>query len=399
MKLLQLQLNLLVLLFVAGVSAQTKYEKDFLEFWNDYNDNYAYFEQQGIDWQKVKDIYLPAASKIGTDTEFVEFLEQVVNELHNGHVSLNTNLQTSNRIIPSGADVYAEMKNGKFYITDVRHLSAADVAGLQPGMELVAFNGQEIRHRMNKFLPKHTSVYTPKMYAYALNMLLAGSYDTKRQFTVRNAGAVKDYYPDNTAAPAQPAALLEVRILAGNIGYIKINNTLWNNNLIPAFDKALDSLLSTKSLILDLTETPGGGNTTVARAIMGRFITKERPYQKHMFDEKEYGTVRSWVEYVLPRGQTYRNKVVVMVGHWTGSMGEGLAIGFDGMQRAEIVGTKMAGLIGAIYTFSASETKVGYQIPPERLYHINGTPREDFIPEHSTANGKKTYAKAVKLAR
>src|SRR5690606_15623304 len=123
-------------------------------------------------------------------------------------VSLNTNLQTSNRIIPSGADVFAEMKNGKFYINDVRGNSAAANAGLTAGMRLISVNGKDIIEQMSKFLPKYTSDYTPQMYSYALNMLLAGSYDIKRHFMVRSGDLLKDYYPDNIAAPAQPAALL-----------------------------------------------------------------------------------------------------------------------------------------------------------------------------------------------
>ena len=88
-----------------------------------------------------------------------------------------------------------------------------------------------------------------------------------------------------------------------------------------------------------------------------------------------------------------------MVGHWTGSMGEGIAIGFDGMKRAKITGTKMAGLLGAIYTFRAKETNIGYQIPAESMYHINGTPREDYIPNYLTSGEKETYQKALQLAK
>ena len=43
---------------------QTKYEKDFNEFWNDINNNYAYFDQQQINWQKVKEIYQPQVKEI-----------------------------------------------------------------------------------------------------------------------------------------------------------------------------------------------------------------------------------------------------------------------------------------------------------------------------------------------
>ncbi len=390
---------LLFLLFSSNTFAQSKYREDFLEFWNDYNQNYAYFKKQGIDWNKVKDIYLPQADTITHEWYFVQLLEGVVHELHNGHVSLNLALPISNRIIPSGADVFAEKKGNKFFIADVKQGSNAESAGMKPGMEVVKFNGQPIAPQLQKFLPKSTTNHNEAMYSYALNMLLAGRYDVKRVFTVIVNSKEKEFHPDND--PTKPATppLLHYEILDGNIGYIKINNSLGDNNLIKEFDTAIEAMMQTKSLILDLTDTPGGGNTTVARGIMGRFTDKELPYQKHVIDEKEFGTVRSWVEYVSPRKAIYKGKLTVMAGHWTGSMGEGMVIGFDAMKRSKTVGTKMAGLLGAIYTFKMKNTGYGYQIPYERMYHVNGTPREDFVPTYLTGNSAETKDRALKLAK
>ena len=378
--------------------AQNVYKEDFLELWGDYNANYAYFEKGGIDWNKAKDIYLPATDTIKNRYEFTRFLERVLNEFHNGHVSLNTNYNTSNRTIPSGADVFAEKKGDSYFINDVYLGSKAEKSGIKPGMEVVSFNNEPIDAQLKKFLPRSVDTYTPEMYSYALNMLFAGTYVQKREFGIKENGSIKKYHPDDMEADSTKG-LLEYKILKGNIGYIKINNSLGNNQLIAAFDQALDSLMNTKGLILNLSETPSGGNTTVARGIMGRFISKELPYQKHVIDEKEYGTVRSWIEYVLPRGTTYKKKMVVMAGHWTGSMGEGMTIGFDAMKRAKITGTKMAGLVGAIYTYNMKNTKIGYQIPSEKLFHINGTPREKFIPEYLTQNNYQTYIKALTLLK
>lgn len=386
----------LLTLFLAGntVFAQTKYQKDFIEFWTDINNQYAYLDQQHIDWQKVREIYEPKAEKITNDGEFIQFLELVLNELHNSHSSLNTNLSTSNRLVPSGSDLYVEKENNKFYIRDLRKNFGADLSGLKTGMEIKLFNGKPIEEQLNKFLPKYTNNPNQKMYQYALNMLFAGTHDTKREITVIENGKEKTYSPITYTNKNE---LLYSRILNKNTAYIKINNSLANNDLIQEFDTTLDSMLQYKNLIIDLTETPGGGNTTVARAIMGRFTDQLLPYQIHEFDENQYQTKRHWVEYVSPRKDIYKGNVYVLVGHWTGSMGEGIAIGFDGMKRAQIIGTQMAGLIGAISNFQLSETKMGYQFPTERLYHINGTPREDFSPEILTENSEKTIEKAKEI--
>ena len=90
---------------------------------------------------------------------------------------------------------------------------------------------------------------------------------------------------------------------------------------------------------------------------------------------------RLWLEYVAPRGPfTYEGPIVVLVGAWTGSMGEGLAIGLDGMSRATVVGRPMAGLLGAVYDTRLPHTGFVVRIPAERLFHVDGTPRERFVP-------------------
>jgi len=263
-------------------------------------------------------------------------------------------------------------------------------------MEIIEFNGKPVGEQLHLFLPKYTVDYNGEMIQFALDMLFAGTHDKPRIITTMEEGKKQFYYPD-TFKIEHSKQLIEFNRIDQNTGYIKINNSLVDNDLIAHFDHALDSLFNTKSLMIDLTDTPGGGNSTVARAIMGRFITEKLPYQQHEVDETQYDTKRYWVEYVIPRKSTYKGKVYVLVGHWTGSMGEGIAIGFDGMKRATIIGTKMAGLLGSIEGFELTETKIRYQIPTERLYHINGTPREKYLPEILTKNSEETYKEMDKI--
>ncbi len=374
---------------------QNKYEKDFNEFWTIINDNYAYFDQQQIDWNKVKEIYTPGAAKIKNDEEFIGFLETVLYELYNGHSSLNTNLQSSNRLIPSGLDIYVEKIGNRFIISDLREGYGAEKCGLKTGMEIVKFNDREINSQLKQFLPKYTSEHNPKMVQFAISMLFAGVHNKVRKITITENGKYQEFFPDSKKN-YQSERIIEYRFIKNNVGYIKINNSLGNNDLIPAFDKALDSLMTAKSLIIDLTETPGGGNSAVAKAILGRFTDKKLPYQQHECDESEYETLRSWVEYVSPRKTQFKGKVIIMAGHWTGSMGEGIAIGFDAMKRAIVTGTKMAELIGAINGFTLTETKIGFQIPTERTYHINGIAREDYVPGILTKNTAETWVATKK---
>ena len=70
-----------------------------------------------------------------------------------------------------------------------------------------------------------------------------------------------------------------------------------------------------------------------------------------------------WVEHVAPRGPyTYAGPIAVLVGRWTGSMGERVAIGLDGMQRATVFGSAMAGLQGATYSRSLEHTGIPVRV-------------------------------------
>jgi C-terminal processing protease CtpA/Prc len=388
---------LFVALLVTSICyGQTKYEKDFLAFWNDVNDNYAYLDQQKINWLKVKEIYSPLVKEVTSQQAFIKFMEGVINECYNGHISLYTNLSTSNRIIPSGQDIYVEKINHQFVITDLRKGYKAEKSGLKIGDEILLFQGNAIDSQLQQFLPKYTNTHTNDMYQYAIDMLFAGTHNTNRILTINRNGTTITLNADSIKLSSK-SSLLETKQLNQTTAYIKINDALGNFNLINLFDQALDSFLLFKNIIIDLTETPSGGNTTVARSIMGRFIHKALPYQQHEFDETAFQTKRQWVEYVTPRKTQFKGNVYVMVGHWTGSMGEGMAIGFDGLKRAKIVGTSMAKLLGAVQGFTMTETNIGFQIPTERLYHINGIPREKFIPTIPTKNIEQTWNKILQI--
>ena len=62
-------------------------------------------------------------------------------------------------------------------------------------------------------------------------------------------------------------------------------------------------------------------------------------------------------------------------------MGEGIAIGFDAMKRANVIGTEMAGLNGGMETFTLPKTNIRYSFPTEKIFHVNGQPREMFVPK------------------
>jgi carboxyl-terminal processing protease len=116
---------------------------------------------------------------------------------------------------------------------------------------------------------------------------------------------------------------------------------------------------------------------------MGWFVSEPRGYQIHNrpAEERETGIPRQWVEQVLPRRGRYRPHLpTVLVGRWTGSMGEGMAIGFAAL-GARVEGTRMAGLLGSVENIQVGQTDLFVKLPTERLFSVTGSPREAFVPK------------------
>jgi len=365
----------------AQTFTKQQYREDFNFFWQSINDNYCYFAKRQVDWDKLKPIYDAQIDTVTSRSGFVSTLERALYELYDHHCGLHTNNPQSRRLVPTGADIWAEYREGKPVIVEVRKGFGAEKAGIRAGMEVVAINDIPVNEAI---LPWLSHTVNAESRSFALRLALAGDHLTKRKITLKAKNGFIDFFPDKDGMMLENItypSMVESKV-SGNIGYIKINNYLFDNALIAKFDSVLNTLMQTKAIIIDLRETPSGGNTSVARAILGRFISKEQFYQKHELwaEEKATRIKRSWEEIVSPRGLIYKNPVVVLADHWTGSISEGITIAFDGMKRATVIGTQLARLNGAVDGFEMPNTKIGFNISTERLYHVNGLPREQYNP-------------------
>jgi carboxyl-terminal processing protease len=224
---------------------------------------------------------------------------------------------------------------------------------------------------------------TPERAGYAARVLAAGRRDRRRDLTVRSADGSERRLalPSLYALPRLDRPPVETAE-EGDALTVRFNDSLGDDATIAAFDAAMARARPGQRVVLDLRDTPSGGNTVVARAIMGWFVDEARAYQIHRSpaEERETGIPRQWIEQVLPRpGKRHRGPVEVRVGRWTGSMGEGLAVGMDAL-GAEVTGGPMAGLRGAIYDHRLPGSGLVIKLPTERLYAIDGTPREAVRP-------------------
>jgi carboxyl-terminal processing protease len=358
--------------------------EDFALFVSEVGSTYAYFDGKATRWNAVATLYEGDLQEVHTRAAFIELLERAIAELYDDHAHLNVNTATSPKLVPSGTDLWAEWAGPAAMITDVREGSGAEHAGILAGAVVMSINGCPVAEAAERLIGRAVPKSDPAARNWALRRALAGRHGETRRIEVEQNGEKRVFELPPQTSRANDREPVTFRRLEGNAGLIHFHDSLGGDRTVEAFDRALAALRDTNGLVLDLRDTPSGGNSTVARGILGRFVAGETGYQKHAdpAEERDTGIRRSWIELVSPRGPfRYSGRVAVLVGRWTGSMGEGLAIGFDAAGSGTTVGGPMAQLLGATYGIELPHSRIGVSVPAERLFHVNGTPREAFQPK------------------
>lgn len=347
------------------------------------NEDYAYLE-------RFPDRRMPITAKLRAEADAVTdrrglalYAERAMALLADHHAIAGSSFKDSWALVPSYADMWVEKRGLGYVISAVRPNTPSDLARVRPGDRLVAVGGQPVEAAIKAYWADLGVEAGGERDGNAARVLAAGRRDRPRDLTIAGPNGL----PRRLSLPSLYAASRQDRpplgvTSEGRTTRIRFNDSLGDTATIAAFDRAMARIGPGRRLLVDLTDTPSGGNTTIARAILGWFVTRPTAYQVHRLpgEERRTGIARQWVEQVLPRpGKTWRGPVTVRVGRWTGSMGEGLAIGFNSF-GARVEGDKMAGLLGAIYDIKLDQSGLVVKFPVERLSAVNGTPRERFVP-------------------
>lgn len=373
--------SLLSVPVAALAQSAEQYRDDALSIDRLIDENYAYLD-------RFADSKAPAGAKMQAEAEAVtdarsllRYAERRLFTLADHHAITGRSFSSSHALVPSYSDLWIERVGGAYRVTAVRDDSPAEAAGIKVGDTMVQIDSQPMAQAVGDFWSDLGVTVPPEGESFAARVLAAGRRDRPRVLTVQSGN-------DAPRTLSLPNLYTVERIERGPVSTthntdgltIRIHDSLGDDATIAAFDQAMQQAREGETVTIDLRDTPGGGNTVIARAIMGWFVSEPRPYQvhRHMAEERRTSIPRQWIEQVLPReGRHHTGPVKVRVGRWTGSMGEGLAIGLDAL-GAEVRGCPMAGLLGAIYDYRLEHSGLVIKLPAERLSSVSGVPREQF---------------------
>lgn len=386
MNTMKILLRLLLLIIFGFTNAQTnnavdnyKLNQDFGKFVQDLSDKYIYLQEKETDFSCVKENYAQLISKIKNNQEKILLFELMLNEFYDSNLVLNVKTKSSFRLY---SPFYVKLKDNRFYIENIWYSQIENFGKNIIGAEVLNFNSKEFNAVIDKFPVQCVNKNIPEVREWIANKIISGRYNKTRILTLKLTDNRKISLNIDNIKIKTDKKPLSISHEKG-IGVIRFNNSLENANIIKHFDRALNSLLDTKGLILDLRNSVDGGNAYVASAIISRFVNKEMPYQKHISKEK-FGNnpeiSKSWLTYVSPRSEQYKKPVVVLVGRWTGGVAESLSAGLGAAANAKIIGSEMRKIKGLAKKYSFLNTNYSYTITTDKLLLANGVKREDFSP-------------------
>ncbi len=373
---------LALFLLAAGASAAPapsprQQGEDFDALCKAIDEGYAYFDNERPQWKRACEKWRPAAVRAATHAEFLSSLEGLVSELHDDNVTLSERSPGNARKLPWETDLYAVLRDNVALIDSVRTFGDSDVAGVRPGVVLLRIDDvpveQAIRNRLGP------GPHSKRAMTWALRHVLAGPLSGAETITVRDGQATStlriERSPPQSRAIGRP--VYARRMGDGrDIGYLRVRIGADDAKLPGQFDAALENLLDTKGLIIDIRDHPGPGTADVTRAILSRFATTETAWQL-----RELPDGPRIFDTIAPRGTPYKGKIVVLVDRWTAAEGEAVATGLAAVANAHIVGTRMTGLRGRLREAKLPNSHVTVSFPAERVYLVSGERREAYVPE------------------
>lgn len=322
------------------------------EIWEKIGLWYSYFDDKGIDWESVRQRYLDQVAGAQSDYEFFAGMSAMVRELEDGHsyVYDYPRQVPSNRGRPRIHIVEAE---GKPIVAKVASGSEAEAKGVVPGLRIVSVDGEPASERIDFLVPRVHSSTPWHRRSVAVAAMLEGDLDEPVQVELESQdGKILGLRLLREPFVAEPAAIT-ADVLDGDIGLLTLPSFSASrlglksgDDLVKAFDGALEQLKETKALIIDMRGN-GGGDDRVAQRCAGRFFTSSVAFPGCQMRMVTLG--KPWFaprtgRKVSPRGDwQYSGPVVLLIDEFVISSAEHFVAGMHDSGRATTIGHTTAG--------------------------------------------------------
>jgi carboxyl-terminal processing protease len=349
----------------------------FLEMHAILRERYAFSSWKSIEWDGLYRTWSPAiadAERTGDNAAYYRALRGYLFSIPDGHV----NIMAADDFGAKYADIgggygfaVSRLDSGKVIVSYVANGSSADIAGIRPGDEVLAWNGDNIVDAINAtsyiWSPKKPSteegillqqqrfltrapVGTPVSITVSNNTMIPSrtleftayddGYESLTKTTTFLGKQVNDVGVAHSWTDIKPQISNDTvtsRTLPGGYTYIAIYEESYE--VYQPFKEAMLAAIAynTPGIVLDFRFN-GGGDDNIASCFAGWFVDKPVFYEyttKYDPGSRRFAIVsEAWTQ---PRPDAYHGPVAVLVSPYTLSSGEGVPMVFANTGTGTII--------------------------------------------------------------
>ena len=371
------------------------YSDAFQAMFEKVSHEYPFTQEKDLDWTALKEQFTPRIAKVANDDDYYRILRDFSLEIPDGHVNVSVNSQVFNEeSAGSFGLVLSELTDGRVIVAQVIPKTPAEQAGIQPGAEIIDWNGELISQAIAKVVPRFGPVSTAHNLRIAQAVFLTRvPKGTRLECSFINPGenqeqtvsltAVVEYeslfktFPSTGMDPLQlpvdgevldDSGLAYIRIISF-LGDYQLIARLWEYNIQLIIDKKIPGL------IIDLRAN-SGGRSDIPTQFAGYFFDETIPLYQTLYFSQVSGDFEPSGEpsRIEPAPLFFEGPIAVLVSPDCASACEGFAYALATGGRSIIVGHyPSAGAFGEVGRGQYSMPgEISIQFPTGRSVSLDG---------------------------
>jgi carboxyl-terminal processing protease len=338
-----------------GMQASNDPELNFNIFWQTFNEQYAFFQLRGVNWDTQYQLYRSQVAKETTSLQLFEIMCKMVEPLQDAHVSIEGLGSECRKMC---AHLTALIKN--LGLEEQKRFKNLSLINLIVGLELkdpkivgllqgLIGELSPVERRIVELIQdEHVLPRFPDGDINVLNAeLLKDDTDVSNVQLVlsyRNGMSIDVFYHEKEFLEKRDTNL----DLGDNIGLITIDSEGGDlNEKAEKIDEAIKNCANKKTIIIDVRINEGGRDL-ISRLYAGRFADQKRlAYSKQARAGNYFTPLRDF--YVEPQGpRQYMGKVIVLTSPNTVSAGEIFVMCMKALPNVTVIGDRTNGVYSDI---------------------------------------------------
>jgi carboxyl-terminal processing protease len=347
---------------------------------------YAFTEWKGIDWPALYKKYQPRIAKAQAAKDQASYyvtLREYINELRDGHTGVKPDDMAVYKAMVGGGFglVVTRLDNGQVAATWLQDGGPAAAAGMTLGAQILKWGGKPVQTALAQTslaLSPPQPTNARKVFEQT-RFLVRAPIGTDESVTFKNQvesasrtvtlKAIDDSMgtlamTDSRSALSTgpfPQSMVEQKILAGNVGYVRVVAEIDMPKSVPGdhtptaqlFKQAIDNFIdrNVTGIVVDVRSNSGGSDSMVTQ-FMSSFYKKKTFYEYQNYVVPATGNFEIWIaddttgEFtspgqglsIEPGSKVYSGPVVALVNNGCISSGEGVAMGIKNIPKGKVVG-------------------------------------------------------------